>query len=496
MCIFCPRGLVVERNLGKVEAVSSILTVGTIFASLCSFVLAGLFCFPSSAKIYINIGAPQKTEKSLIALSNFVFKGSNPKDAVLGQKMKQRFEKNLKFSSYFELLPPRAFIRDPSKLVPLPYHQDIRGFRYNNWRLVGADFLFFASYSINQDLAELTLDVSLYDISAQKALLKRQYKAVRGKSLELVDKLSDDIVYRLSGKRGIFQTKILAVAGTGGSKKELFKMDWDGRNSQRLTYHQSIVLSPVWSPDGKGAIYSAFVYSKKLKKRALSLFQYDFAGRKVRLLSAKEGGALAGDFFPDGKNLLLASANIGKRKKGGVGFSLFRMNLKWGFFRPLPGFATSGKVISVEPDIHPKTGEIAFSSDMRGKTMIYKLDSSGKVLNQLTFAGNHNAEPAWHPERRQLVFSGMSKGRMDLFKLDLEEGGTIRRLTSLRKNNGQWANCESPDFSPNGRFVVFVSDLSGFYQLYTLNLEDLSVERLTFDQRNYRFPRWSPYLSQ
>ena len=106
---------------------------------------------------------------------------------------------------------------------------------------------------------------------------------------------------------------------------------------------------------------------------------------------------------------------------------------------------------------------------------------------------NHNSNPDWHPIKKELVFSGLSKGRMDLFRIS-SHGTGLKRLTSLRKSNGKWANCESPSYSPDGSFLTFSSDVSGTYQLYIMNLDDLSIERITFDRYNYKSPKWSPYL--
>ena len=44
-------------------------------------------------------------------------------------------------------------------------------------------------------------------------------------------------------------------------------------------------------------------------------------------------------------------------------------------------------VINVEPSIHPRTRQVAFSSDRGGKTMIYVMSSKGKNIKRVSFAG-------------------------------------------------------------------------------------------------------------
>ena len=441
-----------------------------------------LASFPAHSKVYINIGAPERVKKSLIALSPFLARDSLSQQ-VLGQKMEERLKKNLKFSGYFHLLSPKAFIENPATRAPVPYPKKLNGFRWKNWKLAGADFLLFAHYSVTQNQAGL--EVFVYNINLQKTLLKKKYKGAVGQTNQIVDKLSNDIVKSLSGKKGIFETKILSVRSLGGSKKELFIMDWNGQNKKRLTYHRSIVLSPFWSNKGDKAVYSAFVYNKKFKKRAPALFLYDLKAGKIKLLSAKYDMILGFDFFPSGKNILVSTSS-------GKGLlDIFKFNLSSLKMTSLT--QGRGGAIHVEARIHPRTKRIAFSSDQRGKTMIYTMDRKGKNLKQITFVGHYNSNPDWHPEKNKLVFSGLSKGRMDLFQVS-SDGTSLKRLTSLKKRSGRWANCEAPSFSPDGRFIVFSSDVSGTYQLYVLNTEDLSIERITFDRYNYKSPRWSPYL--
>ena len=451
--------------------------------SLCLFIVF-CFCCSAGAKIYINIGAPEKTTKSLIAISGFVLQSQNPDFVKLGRDMDKRLNKNLRLSAYFNILSPKAYIENPAERVDSPYPQSPKGFRWNNWKLTGADFLLFTYYSVAEG-GQVFINVSFHNVNLKKTLFRKTYQSSIKQTAQVVDKISNHVIKSLSGKKGIFETKILAVRGVGGSKKELFVMDWDGQNKKRITYHRSVVLSPAWSNKGDQALYSAFVYNKRLKTRVATLFLYNFIENKIKILSAKQGANLGSAFFPNGKQILLSLSS----PSGGLG--IFKFNLKSLNLNPFINW--HGRTISVEPSIHPKTKNVVFSSDKSGKTMIYTANPKGKNIRQITFAGHHNSSPDWHPEKNKIVFSGLSKGRMDLFEIS-SQGTGLKRLTSIKKSNGQWSNCESPSFSPDGRFVVFSSNISGTYQLYLLSLDDLSVERITFDRYNYKSPKWSPYL--
>ena len=449
------------------------------------FIIFSLFHFSANAKIYVNIGAPQSVRKSLIALSPFVLKDLSQEwdKLAVGQKMSERLVKNLKFSGYFNILSPKAFIENPAHRSSVSYPKDQRGFRWVNWKSINVDFLFFADYLFEGD--RLVLTISLHNINAQKTLFRKKYRGGIDQAERLVDRLSNDIVYALSRKKGVFETKILSIRDISPGKRELFVMDWDGQRQKRLSFHHSIALSPVWSHDGRQAAYSAFVYSKKLKRRTTALFLYDFKAHKIRLLSVGKGSSLGSDFLLNKRQMLVTLGS-------GTGLmDIFKLNLKSRSLVPL----TKGPwgIINVEPRVHPRTGRIVFSSDRAGKTMIYVMGPRGDGLRRVTFAGSHNATPDWHPVKDEIVFSGLSRGRMDLFRISANRSG-LKRLTSLKKANGRWANCESPSFSPDGRFIVFSSNVSGLYQLYVMNLDDLSIERITFDRYNYKSPRWSPYL--
>lgn len=423
-----------------------------------------------------------------MALTPFTFKGADaPNDMSLGYKMQTRLQKNLKISGYFNILSPKAFIENPSQSSSYPRPQDPKGFLWKNWQLAGADFLFFADWSVSLE-GQLQLNSSLHNINLQKTVLRKQYTGTPAQYHKITDILTNDIIKALTKKKSIFETQILVVKDSAqGNTKELFVMDWDGRNQKQITRHRSIVMSPVWSNDGGRAAYSAFVYNKKLKKKSMGLFLYHFKTNKIKLLFSRARAMLAGDFMPNGKEILLSST-VGPGR-----MDLFRLNIKNSALIPL----TKGPrgAIHVEPNIQEKSQKIAFSSDLTGggRAMIWTMDFRGSNKKRLTFAGKYNSQPVWLPNPSQLVFAGLSQGRMDLFQIS-DQGRGLKRLTGLKKRDGSRANCESPDISPDGKFIVFRSDVSGTWQIYIMNTNTLSVERITFDRRNYQSPKWSPWL--
>ena len=442
----------------------------------------------SLARIYINVGAPKKIVKSNLVISKFRWEGEGTasetvEQASLRQSMEKQLTNNMILSSYFVLVSPKAYMENLDQVSPVPYPKERLGFRYENWKIIGADFLFFGTYLIQEE--DLFLTVYLYNINSKKRILKKSYKAKTFQSKQLMDMLSNDIIEKLTGYKSIFGTQVVAIRSTGKFKKELFVMDWNGKNSKRISYHNSIVLSPTWSPQRDRLVYSAFVINKKLKRQVVALFSYSFLKKQAKLLSYQSHSVLSSGFFQGGKDLLV-SRSFGK------GYTdIFRFNIKSSVFVPLIQ-GPRGGVINVSARIHPKTKRLLFASDRGGRTWIYTANSRGKDIKRATHFGNHNSNPDWHPYKREFVFSAFSQGRMDLFLAD-EVKKSIRRLTSLKKTNGRWANSQSPSFSPDGRFVVFSSNISGSYQLYILNILTLSIERITFDRHNYSSPKWSPY---
>jgi len=447
------------------------------------FFLLCAFCFPALGYVSIDVGKAH-VRNSQMAIQPLVLFGPASKTAInIGSKIFRSMEDNLSFSGYFTLIDQETFLESPGEKQFEPYPKNPNGFIWKNWQLLNTDYLVLSGYSIKEN--KIHLDVYLYHVPLRKKIFQKKYSISVSGWERLAHKVCNDIVESLSNKPGIFLTKITTVRSTTGSKKELFIMDWNGKNKKQISFHRSNVLSPTWSITGTHIAYTAFLYRKSLKKRQGAMVLYNRFNRTRRVISKSKKTYLGSDFLPDGKHILLSMfLNRGD-------MDIAKMSLKDGSITPLT-FGPNGS-INVEPVVHPRGKNILFSSDRGGKIMIYSMNMNGKNIRPLIWQGSYNSTPDYSPDGKEVVFSGFDQGRFDIFIMNAD-GSKIRRLTSFKKPNNRWANNESPSFSPDGRHIVFTSNQTGRYHLYIMNLSNSYITQITSGYHNYKSPKWSPLL--
>ena len=99
--------------------------------------------------------------------------------------------------------------------------------------------------------------------------------------------------------------------------------------------------------------------------------------------------------------------------------------------------------------------------DLMGQ--LWSLPATGGGAQLLLPAEESARNPRFSPDGNQLVYQQYSRGQWDLWLLELATR-TRRRLT------GPPYNEREPDFSADGRAVIFVSDRSGRDALYRVEI--------------------------
>lgn len=432
--------------------------------------------------VYIKLGEA-KARKSLLAIPPLTALGASiggsGQDASL--KVYNTLVNDLTVSSIFQIMPASSFLEDTNRTSLKPAPGDPKGFKFASWKTIGAEFLIRTGYSVAGN--EISLELYLYHVSRSSVIMGKRYKATLPEARKLAHTAANDIVKALTGTESMFNSKfVVASDRDGGGFKEIYTMDWDGGDIDKISNHRSIALSPAWSPNGKKVTYTAYVKKLGSNFRNPDLLMYDIPTQKRTIISSRKGQNSGAVFTRDGKSLYLTMSESGNP-------DIYKIS------------STSGEVISritkgpngamnVEPAVSPDGSKIAFSTDRSGKPMIYVMGSDGSGAKRVTFAGVYNSTPTWSADGKKIAFAGQSGDNFDIFVVDAD-GTNMIRITTANKPNGKKAHNEDPSFSPDGRFIVFTSNRTGTNQIYISTVDGTEERRVTNDRHNYFKPKWS-----
>lgn len=417
-------------------------------------------------KPYIAVGEA-KTKQMNLAIAPIKTQGVS---ATLADDLLSRIKGHLEFTHLFSWTKFGADVEpDTAGIAP-------GTFKYADWSKTGAEIL--VKSQLFEAAGILSYELYAYDTFAGKSILAKRYAGPRSELKQISAQAANDIVQQLTGQASIFDLKILMSCEVGKSLKkvkELFMMDYDGKNAQQITRHNSIAFAPAWNPDGTTIAYSLYA-PKRGGGKNINLYEMDIRSKQVRLLSNAVGMNSGASYSPDGAKIVFTSSQKGSPE-------LYLMDR--GSLNVTQMTKTLGE--SVDPAFSPDGKEIAFTSTKSGKSpMIFRMPASPMAESRrVTFAGEYNATPDWSPDGKKIVFAGDLGGRFDLFTMVLE-GQKIDRLTKNQGNN------ENPAFSPDGNYIVYNSNRAGSENIYVTNLDGSFHNRLTFGLGNCTTPRWSP----
>jgi TolB protein len=441
--------------------------------ALSAVALTTLWTMPSAAQQDVGFEIRSGSGGSVVyAVPDFV--AASPDLADLGKTLGQVLWDDLNFEREFRMLP-----RDVSATVPRIAPGAVPVF--SSWKELGADALVAATVAKTGD--DIQVEYRLYSVSSQRAVMSQAIKvSTRSSPRVLAHTISDAIFKQQRNLRGVARTKIAFVSdrnreplvGTVEKReaKEIYMMDYDGANEQRLTVTRNLNINPSWAPDAKSIAYTS--YSSGRADVVVSRFYEGLLQRPLK----SPGNNYLPAISPDGTRIAFSSDRNGNT-------DIYVANIDGANLRRVTNNPAEDSV----PTWSPSGEQIAFTSDRSGRPMVYAMNLDGTGVRLISNGGETEADRAtWSPAPfNEIAMSAKHGSWYDIKIYDIATG----RGTWLTDNSQSGGSNESPAFSPTGRHVAFMSTRTGSKQIWVVGRDGQGLRQLTRTGNN-QTPTWSP----
>lgn len=259
----------------------------------------------------------------------------------------------------------------------------------------------------------------------------------------------------------------LAFTSNREGLTKIYLIDVDGSNLRRLSTEDRIESAPSWAPDGNSIAY----YSRSLDGADIDLRITEIASGKTVMI--RGNGLDKGPESPvwSGDSGRLAFSGANEQGKTEI----------WVANRDGSGQREISSKVSTRhkghASISPDGNKVVYVADMRGSVAIVSTDvESGQstILTEGITAAHES--PRWSPDGKQIAFASSRDDpqltRLDIFVMNAD-GSDVRNLS--RDPHEDF----NPQWTADGKQLVFNSLRTGTAQLFSVDVESGTTERIT-----------------
>lgn len=406
--------------------------------------------------IEITQGAGHRTP---VAVVPFGWVG-NASDAPLD--IAEVISNDLTRSGRFAPIAIRDMLQKPTEGVKVDF---------DDWSILGVEAVIIGR--VTQTGANAyKVQFQLFDVFGRDQLVGYSMPASRGTMRRIAHRAADMIYEKLTGIKGVFDTKVAYVTAQLRAGKQYYSLvvsDQDGENEHTIMESTDPIMSPAWSPDSRRLAYVSFEGNKS------SVFVQTLRTGNRSQVSSKAGINGAPSFSPDGRKLVVTLGGI----DGNLDIYVLDINSRQ--TRRL----TTHRAIDTEGSWSPDGRYIYFTSDRSGGPQIYRVSTNGGSVERITYEGSYNARPRLSPDGLKLAMVHNDRGNYRIAVLDMERDDLLILSTGRQD--------ESPSFAPNSDTLIYATRQGRDGVLETVSADGLIRQRMASGQGDVREPVWSPY---
>ena len=239
-----------------------------------------------------------------------------------------------------------------------------------------------------------------------------------------------------------------------------------------------------------------------------------------KLVSTGTGRTTCAYFYPDGKHILYASTHLGSADCPPVPDKEKMKRYIWPIYESFDIFKadTNGIIVKqlthtkgydAEATISPKGDLMVFTSMRNGDLDLYTMDLDGNNVKQITNLPGYDGGAWFSPDGEKILWRAsrprtteelkdyndlLAQGLVAPTSMELwianKDGSDARQISNLGQAN--WA----PNFMPDGKHIIFCSNHEykrGFpFNMYITDINGKGLEKVSRDNGFDAFPMFSP----
>jgi TolB protein len=261
------------------------------------------------------------------------------------------------------------------------------------------------------------------------------------------------------------------------TQKEIMKNKYTSSTDELPSTVHKISDAIIEALTGEPGVFQTKIAFVGNRTRNKEIYLMELDGRNVTQLTSNGSINQSPDWSKDGKLIVFTSFKSGK------GSSLYIIDLNQKTIQGFPSL--TGPVWS--PAYSPISEVIAMTYWMKYDRGIFTFNPRTSELKKISKGGSIDVSPSFSPDGRYLAFVSDRSGHAQIYRQGLSGEEDASRLTFQG-----WRN-EDPAWSPKGDKIAFAGmDVDGHADIFLMNTDGSNIERLTYDSKTNESPSWSP----